>query len=614
MSTDYCVAGHILYSESKYFSLRFFEIHTFAENDTPRMKYGLFEILTLLGSLGLFLFGMKMLSEALQKVAGERMRAILAAMTSNRFKGIITGMLVTMAIQSSSATTVMIVSFVNAGLLSLVQSVSVIMGANIGTTVTAWIISLLGLKLNIAALALPLIGIGFPLVFSKKKVRQSWGEFIVGFSILFIGLDFLKNSVPNINEHPEILSFLSNYTDLGFFSVLIFLLIGTLLTIVIQSSSATMALTLVMSSNGWISYELAAAMVLGENIGTTITANIAALVGNISSKRAARAHFIFNVLGVVWMLFVFRVFTSAIAHFVHNSSGASPYTNPESIPIALSIFHSSFNIINTFALVWFTPQIVKIVTWLVPQKDKEEEEYRLVNIEIGLLSTAELSLLQAKKEIIMYAKRTNKMFAFVRELFRETNEKNFDKLYERIAKYEEISDRVEVEIANYLNKISTHDLSEESSRRLQAMFRIISEIESVSDSNYSLARTLRRKREANIWFNQEIRDNINKMFDLVGEALNIMIDNLEQGYNNINLGPAYEIEDRINCLRNALKDDHIKNVEGNKYKYQAGVIYADLFSECEQQGDYIINVSEAIADINKPAKKNQPILETIRNI
>jgi len=567
------------------------------------MNYGLLDFLTLVGSLGLFLFGMKMLSESLQKVAGDKMRNILAAMTSNRFKGILTGMLVTMVVQSSSATTVMVVSFVNAGLLNLVQSIGVIMGANIGTTFTAWLISLLGFKFQISALALPLIGLSFPLLFSKNKKRQSWGELVIGFSLLFMGLDFLKSSVPNIGENPEILSFLSSYTNLGMGSVAIFIVIGTLLTVVIQSSSATMALTLVMCNQGWISYELAAAMVLGENIGTTITANIAAAVANVSAKRAARAHLIFNIFGVIWMFFIFKWYIGTIASTLIDMGAINPFENPEGVPIALSVFHSSFNLINTFFLVWFTPQIVKLVTKLIPIKEMEEEEFRLKHIGIGIMSTAELSLLQAKKEIVIYSKRTTKMFGIVRELFKETNDKNFQQIFERIAKYEDISDRVEVEIATYLNKVSSHDLSEESSKRLQAMFKIISDIESISDCNYNLARTFRRKKEANIWFNQEVRDNLNKMFDLVEESLQIMNANLEVGYTGINLGPAYEIEERINQYRNGLKEEHIKNVEGNKYKYQAGVIYNDLFSEAEKLADYAINVSEDVAEINKPLVK-----------
>lgn len=568
------------------------------------MKYGFLDFLNLIGSLGLFLYGMKMMSESLQKVAGDKIRAILSSMTSNRFFGILTGFLVTALIQSSSATTVMVVSFVNAGLLSLMQSIGVIMGANIGTTVTAWLISLLGFKFSVIQMAIPLIGIGFPLLFSRKQSPKFWGEFLIGFSLLFIGLEFLKISVPRIDQNPEMFAFLSSYTNMGFLSILLFLGIGTLLTIAIQSSSAIMALTLVMCNQGWISFDMAAAMVLGENIGTTITANIAAIIGNVSAKRAARAHFFFNIIGVLWMLAIFYPFTNAIANILQYFTGSSPYNKPNDIPIALSIFHSSFNLINTLILVWFTPLLVKLVTWVTPAKKDDDEDFRLVHINIGLMTTAELSLVQAHKEVISYAKRTQRMFGFVRQLFAETNDKEFDTLYQRIEKYEGISDRVEVEIATYLNKVSTYELSDESSRKLQALFRIISEIESIADSNFSMARTLKRKREQKIWFNQEMRDNLNKMFDLLDEALNIMKGNLEISQRNvsINLGPVYDVEDRIDEFTIFLKEDHIKNIESNKYKYQAGVIYSDLFNEAEKMGDYIINVSEAIAGIERPVK------------
>lgn len=567
------------------------------------MEYGFFEILNLIGSLCLFLFGMKIMSESLQKVAGDKMRSILTAMTSNRFMGVLTGFLVTMIIQSSSATTVMVVSFVNAGLLSLTQSIGVIMGANIGTTFTAWLISLLGFKLSIAQLAVPLIGIGTPLVFSRRSSLKSWGEFIIGFAILFLGLDFLKNSVPQIDQHPDLMQFLSDYANMGYGSVLLFLGIGTVLTLVLQSSSATMALTLVMCSQGWISFDLAAAMVLGENIGTTITANLAAAVGNVSAKRAARAHFIFNVIGAMWMLIVFYPFLQGINHVMVKFTGGSPYQSPASIPIALSIFHTSFNLINTGLLVWFIPFIEKIVSLMVPSKKDEDEEFRLVHISTGMLSTAELSILQANKEIIIYAKRVYKMFGFVKKLSDETNDRDFNKLYDRIEKYENISDRIEIEIATYLNKVSAYELSPESTRKLQAMFREISEIESIADSCCNLARTMKRKRELKIWFNQELRNNMSKMYDLLDDAFDLMNANLESSqkkHAGVVLAPSYEVERRINKYRDKLKEEHLRNVEVNKYKYQAGVIYSDLFSEAEQMGDYIINVSEAISSVDNP--------------
>ena len=567
------------------------------------MHYSFGQFLSLIGSLGLFLFGMKLMSESLQKVAGDRMRNILAAMTSNRFKSILTGMLITMVIQSSSATTVMVVSFVNAGLISLVQSIGVIMGANIGTTATAWLISLLGFKFSISAIALPLVGVGFPFLFSKNVNRKSWGELIVGFAILFLGLDYLKDSVPNISENPQVLEFFQNYTSQGFFSVLLFIGIGTILTMIIQSSSATMALTLVMCNNGWMSFELAAAMVLGENIGTTITAVLASTVANVYAKRAARAHLIFNVFGVLWMLIVFSYFIRAIGHSIVYFGGVSPFESPQSTPVALSLFHTSFNVMNVLVQVMFTPVIVKVVTFMVPHRKGEDEEFRLRHLEIGLLSTVELSLLQAYKEVNIYATRTYRMYGFFKELFTETNEKKYKELFDRIEKYEEISDRVEVEIATYLTKVSTSELSEESSKRMQSMLKIISDIESMSDSNYTLAKTIRRKRKANIWFNQEIRDNLNQMFSLVDDAFHVMLGNLQEDYTKINLGPAYEAEEKINQYRNKLRKQHLKNVEEDKYKYQAGVIYHDLFSEAEKLADFIINISEDIAEMSKPVKQ-----------
>jgi len=570
------------------------------------MSNAFFGFLTLIGSLGLFLFGMKLMSESLQKVAGDKMRNILAAMTTNKATRILTGVMVTAVIQSSSATTVMIVSFVNAGLMSLTQSVGVIMGANIGTTVTAWLISILGFKFDISHIALPLIGISFPLLFSKVHRYKFTGELIAGFALLFIGLNFLKDSVPNINDNPQILEFIKNYTNLRLLSTIIFVSIGTLLTIIIQSSSATMALTLVMCSNGWISFESDAAMVLGENIGTTITANIAAMVANVSAKRAARSHFIFNVFGVIWVVSLFHPFLRLIAYILTSSGAPSPFIAIASIPIALSLFHTIFNITNTLLLVNFTGLIVRIVTKMVPVKDEEEENFRLKHIEIGLLSTSELSLLQAKKEIITYARRTNKMFSFVRELFKETNGKNFEQIHNRIIKYEEISDRVELEIATYLTQVAEGDLSEESSKRVHAMLKVISNIESIADSAYNLGKTLERKRQNNIWFQQEIRDNINSMFDKVDEAFAAMLENVELGYGKISLDNANAIEEQINQLRNALREEHIQNVENNKYKYLAGVIYNDLFSESEKMADYIIDVSEDIYSIKPIPYESKP--------
>lgn len=562
------------------------------------MNYTLIDFLTLVGSLGFFLYGMKLMSEALQKVAGDKMRNILARMTSNPVKGVFTGLLITAVIQSSSATTVMMVSFVNAGLLSLSESIGVIMGANIGTTVTAWLISILGFKVKISVISLPLIGIGFPLLFSKTSKRKSWGEFIIGFAMVFLGLDFLKGSVPDIKSHPEMLAFLQHYTSNGFLSHLLFLGIGTLLTMVIQSSSATMALTLVMCNFGWIPFDSAAAMVLGENIGTAVTANIAAAVANVSAKRAARAHLIFNILGVIWVSLIFSWFLSAINWFILKIGGVSPYTSPEAIPVALSIFHSTFNIANVLVFIWFTKLIQAIVTKMVPQRE-DSEEFRLQFINTGLLSTAELSIHQGKQEIMVFGQRVEKMFNYVENMFTETNEKKFYKLFDKVEKYEGISDRMEEEIANYLTKISEGELSILGSKRIKAMLNVITDIESVADSCYNLAKTLVRKREKKIWFDTPLRENIIQMLDLAKKSLKEMQKNLDKGYQNINIAEAQEIEEKINRFRNKLKKDHLKSIEKNEYSYQTGIIYNDIFCECEKLADYAINVSEAIEEVRQ---------------
>ena len=400
------------------------------------MNYGIFELLKLIGSLGVFLYGMKLMSEALQKVAGERMRRILSAMTSNRVKGVITGILITAIIQSSSATTVMVVSFVNAGLLNLVESIGVIMGANVGTTVTAWLISILGFKISMAEISLPLIGLSLPLLFSGKRSRKSWGELIIGFGLLFIGLEFLKNSMPNLNENPEMFTFLQRYTDLGYGSYILFMLIGTILTILIQSSSATMALTLVMCANGWIDFGIAASMVLGENIGTTVTANLAAMVANTAAKRAAFAHFLFNVFGVAWVLSIFPVFLHWIERLSVFLGIGDPATSVEAMPMALSLFHTTFNISNVLILIWFTKLIARIVTRIIPMRETNNDVFTLKHIKIGLLSTPDSSLFQAQQEIMLYGKNTESMFHKVTECLELPN-KEFEKQFPSLEKMED---------------------------------------------------------------------------------------------------------------------------------------------------------------------------------
>ena len=556
-----------------------------------------FQVLKLLGSLGLFLYGMTLMSEGLQKIAGDKMRSILAAMTSNSFKRILTGLFITSIIQSSSATTVMVVSFVNAGLLSLTQSIGVIMGANIGTTVTAWIVTLLGFTVDISAFSIPLVGVGFVLLMFKSKKRKSLGEFIIGFALLFLGLIFLKDSVPDLQSSPQILEFLKEWTSYGFLSVLIFVGIGTLLTMILQSSSATMALTLVMCSYGWLPFEMAAAMVLGENIGTTITANLAALAANVSAKRAALAHTVFNIFGVIWVLVLYHPVLFVVSKVVIALFGEDPFLSSAATLYGICILHTLFNTTNTLILVWFVPQIVKIVTYVI-KAPQTEETFRLQFIQGGLLSTSELSLAQAKYEIVNYAKLSKKEFEYAHQAVRECEKDTSDEIFNKLEHYEQITDKIELEIASYLNKIAEGQLSEESGHRLQAMYKIISEIESIGDSGFSIARILQRKREHGKNLDHVMIKKLGHMFLLLEKAFNTMIENLEQNYNKLsNITNAENSETDINEYRNKLKDEHLLNLENNVYGYQTGVYYMDLIAECERVGDYIINVSEAIIEI-----------------
>ena len=559
------------------------------------------QVLILIGSLGIFLYGMKLMSSALQKVAGQRMREILSAMTSNRIKGVFTGFLVTTVIQSSSATTVMIISFVNAGLISLIGAIGVIMGANIGTTVTAWIISLLGFKFSIYYVALGLVGLCFPLLFSKKSNRQSWGELVVGFAILFIGLTFLKDAVPDIKSNPEILDFLSSFTGMGFGSVLFFVFIGTVLTLIIQSSSATMALTLVMCYNGWIEFPLAVAMVLGENIGTTITANIAAIVANASAKRAARAHLIFNVIGVIWVLIFYNPILRLVNMLIIGMEDASPYADATIIPIALAMFHTLFNVTNTLLLIGFSPQIAKLATKMVPQKETEDDEYSLKFIDNSYFSTAEISLVQAKNEIATFGLRVAKMLTFLDEMIfvdaGKKNSKKFFKLAKRTEKYEEIADRMEEEIANYLLEISEQELSHQASKRLQAMLSVIDDIESISDVFYTFTRALENKESLGIVFTDEQLEELKRIHQLVGDALVLMNNNLSD-WDNADTAGAIKLEETINNCRMEMRVRHAEAIKHKKYKFKPGSFYSELFNLYEKAADYVYNVSIAIQKEN----------------
>lgn len=563
------------------------------------MDYSFYDFLKLLGSLALFLYGMKIMSEGLQKFAGDRLRRILTAMTTNRVMGVITGMLITALIQSSSATTVMVVSFVNAGLLELAQSIGVIMGANIGTTVTAWIISALGFKVDIAAFAIPLLFFGLPLLFSSKSNRKSLGEFIFGFSFLFMGLQNLKANAPDLQQNPDMLQFVQNWADMGFVSILIFVLIGTVLTMIVQASAATMAITLIMCANGWISFELGAALVLGENIGTTITANLAALTANTQAKRAAMAHLVFNVFGVIWVLCLFPFFTGGISWFVENVMGVTETS--VAVPFKLSAFHTAFNICNVLIMIWFVKLIERSVCTIYPSKE-QDEEYRLRFISGGMLSTAELSILQAKKEIHLYAERTYRMYGMVKDLLHTEKEEDFNKLFSRIEKYESISDNMELEIANYLNQVSEGRLSSESKLEIRAMLREVTEIESIGDSCYNLARTINRRRQANVDFVEKQYERIHNMMALVDQSLQqmiVVINHAEHENRDVDVNKSFNLENEINNYRNQLKNQNILDVNNKEYDYQMGVYYMDIIAECEKLGDYVVNVVEATTDIKE---------------
>lgn len=558
------------------------------------MNYSLFDILVLLGALGFFIYGMKIMSEGIQRAAGQKLREILGAMTKNRFFGVLTGFFITSLVQSSSATTVMTVSFVNAGLLSLVESAGVMMGANIGTTITGWIVSYFGFKFKIVAISLPLIAVGLPMMLIGKSKLKSWGEFIIGFAILFLGLDALKEAVPNLKENPEILSFLAGF-DHSIWTSLLFVGVGALITIIVQSSSAAMTLTFVMCHNGWIPFPLAAAMVLGENIGTTITAEIASLVGNVHAKRSARIHSMFNIIGVTWMVLLLPFALDLITWFSTTVMGnQSPNETSEAIPFALSYFHTFFNLTNVLLLIWFVPVLVKVAERTVQSKGDLDEVFHLEYIGTSVMGTAELSLLEAKKEVAKFGEISSRHVVMVRELLLEKDKKKAKKLLKRIKKYEEITDRIEGEVTKYLTKVSAGKLSTESSSLSRAMLSIINDLERVSDICYQMSVMLDRKRENKVWFTSGQRTNLLDLFDLVEESMTHMMENLEKKYSQVTFEKAKEIEGQIDAKRDAIRNEHLLNVEKGEYGIQNGLIYSDLFVSLERIGDLVYNVNDAM--------------------
>ncbi len=572
------------------------------------MNFNLFDLLTLFGSLGFFIYGMKIMSESIQRVAGSRMREILSSMTSNRFKGVLTGFLITGIVQSSSATTVLVVSFVNAGLLSLIEAIGVIMGANIGTTVTAWIISIIGFKVKISAYALPIIAIGFPLIFFNREKLKSWGEVLIGFALLFLGLEFLKDSVPDLQANPEILVFLSKYTDLGFVSTLIFVIIGTLITVVVQSSSASMALTLVMANNGWIPFELAAAMVLGENIGTTITANLAALIANYHAKRAALAHFIFNVFGVIWIVILLHPVLLLISSFMISMGNGDPFVNPESIPISLSVFHTAFNVTNTLLLVWFCPFIAKVAIRLIKTREDDITELKYINA--GMLSTAELSIEQANKEIVRFAEMTQDMSQQFRKLLEATKAKKQRKLMKKVMKYENLTDTIEDEISKYLLQISVDkSLSIEGSEKVAILLSTSNELERIGDIFYQMSKDIDAKMEKGLAFTDKQLSNLYSMMELVDHALEIMVNNIKEFPSGGDYEGALKVEKKINTLRDKLRKDQVNGTDKKASNKITNSLYKDLYHLCEKLGDHIISISEDIV-IEKQSGTNAPVKET----
>ncbi|NLI36848.1 MAG: Na/Pi cotransporter family protein [Bacteroidales bacterium] len=557
----------------------------------------IFAIFKLLGCLALLMFGMKTMSEALQKLTGDKLRKILGAMTTNSFTGLLTGALVTATIQSSTATTVMVVSFVNAGLLTLAQAISVIMGANIGTTVTAWLMSIFGFQINLGDYVFCLFAIAIPFFFSKKGDKKSFGEFLFGFSFMFLGLLTLRQtgSDMHLETNPAILSFIDHCKNWGDLSILMFLLIGGFLTMCIQSSAAVMAITMILCSAHPESLDLGIALVMGENIGTTVTSNIAALTGNSQARRAALSHLMFNMFGVFWVLCVFHPFISLDKYLVNL---IAPNVDEHiKVTFYLSAFHTMFNVCNVLILIWFIKPFERIVCQLIKEKE-EDEDFRLRYISSGMLSTAELSILQAHKEIILFSQRIQRMFGMVRSLLQTTKDEEFAKLFSRIEKYENISDHMEIEIADYLNHVSEGRLSSTSKLAIRGMLREVTEIESIGDSCYNLARTISRKKQSNTDFTEQQYEHIHFMMKLDEDALNQMLVILEKGdQQELEINKTYNIENEINNYRNQLKTQNILDVNNKQYDYQMGVYYMDIISECEKLGDYTLNVVEASVDV-----------------
>lgn len=545
----------------------------------------LIRILNIIGSLGLFLYGMKLMSEALQRAAGDRLRRVTGRMAATPFAQISTTAAVTATVQSSSAITVMIVSFVNAGIVTLRQAIGMIMGANIGTTLTAWIIAIFGFELNLSIISIPMVGLGFALILIHKIHYRSLGETLIGFALMLLGLAVLQSSLSGVAQNTILLRELAVYADLGYLSIVLFALIGILLTALLQSSSATITLTIILCQSGWIPFEAGAAMILGENVGTTVTANLAAIVANTASKRTALSHTLFNVVGLAWAVPLLPWITDGIS-LLFAQMGS---TGPQATPLMLAFFHTGFNVLNVLLLVNFIPQMMRAVTWMVRQSPDDNRK-RLFALDSGIVSTPELSLMQAHNEITNHAKRVLKMFGMVRSLMTLTNAQEFRQEFEHVEKYERITDRVEREIITYLSRITLRDNSEGATRRLQTMFRTISHIELIGDGNLELAKILKTKKEQSLWFNQELRDKLSGLFDLVEQALYVMVTNLENPTAE-GVERSRGIEEQINLMSAQLRSEQMFQQPGPEYKYMAGIAFIELVVECEKLGDAALHIS-----------------------
>ncbi len=562
---------------------------------TTKIPWGIMRFLLMVGALCLFIYGMKTMSEGVQAAAGPGLRRILVPMTKNRFRGVLSGFTLTALLQSSSATTVMTVSFVNAGLITLTQSVGLMMGANIGTTITGWLVSYLGYRIDITVYALIIFAVATPLLLVRKPEFRSWSTALIGFALLFMGLGFLKSTVPDFTEDSAIVRFFVEYSNIPVLGVLLFVILGMFVTIIVQSSSTAITLTMALCATGVIPLEVAAAMVLGENIGTTATAEIAALVGNVHAKRSARIHTLFNVIGVMWMVFFIPIVLKAISNFLPADPTSDTDAGRQAATTALAAFHTIFNVVNLLILIWFVPLLVKLATKTVRSRGRTDEHFRLEYID-STIQISEVSIVEAKRGVIQFGEIAASMSGFARKLLTETDEAEQMRIHNKIRKYEKITDKLEIEISQYCSRISTTELSPLSSERVRGMLSISNDLERIGDIFYQISNTIERKTVSRIWFTQEQRSNLTAMFDVVDKGLQLMLLNLNKNENEqIELEKAYELEKELNKFRNKLRKEYLGRIEAGNYNMRSGTVYSDLFSSLEKVGDHVINVSEALA-------------------